>query len=107
MVVEKFFKESILQTLFDARKEDFEYHIQKTSIENKEKRDSIEKRLKEILNYVNGEHYDYIQNEMEEILWEMMDYATFWNDLFYKFGIVDGMNLKREIKEELEKKLNG
>lgn len=36
-----------------------------------------------------------------------MDYETFWNDLFYKFGIVDGMNLKREIKEELEKKLNG
>lgn len=103
MIIEEFFKESILQTLFNARKEKFEYYVQSTSKKDIEQKAEIENRLKALLNYIDGTHYEHAQKEMDEILWKMIEYTTFWNELFYKYGVVDGMNLKEEIKEELEK----
>ena len=70
-------------------------------------RDNIENRLKSLLTFVSGEHHEYVEKEIEEILWQMQGYSEYWTDLFYKFGIVDGMNLDKEIKKELEEKLNG
>lgn len=110
MKIEEFFKESILQKLFDAKNEEFEHYISKTP-EDKEKRNKIEKNLKALLTYVDGEHYEYVKKEMDEILWQMMEYAGWWNELYYKLGIIDGVKLdkeiKEEIKEEMEKMLNG
>lgn len=107
MNIEKFFNESMLDTLFENRYERFSHEVLKTSKENKNMRDNIENRLKSLLNFVNAEHYKYLENEIDEILWQIAGYSEHWDKLFYKFGLIDGINLDKELKKELEDKLNG
>lgn len=106
MNIEDFLKESILQTLFEARNDCFSHQITNAN-KTKKYRNNMEKRLKSVLNYVDGEHYKSIEKEIDEILWDLQGYVEYWDSTFYKFGLVDGMNLEKEIKKELEKKLNG
>ncbi len=105
MNYDKFFKESILENLFDARNEEFS-SIFTNSDKTKNMRDNIEKKLKALLLYVNGTDYKYVQKEMDDILWKMQGYAEYWNSAFYKFGLIDGMKIDKE-KKELEEKLYG
>ena len=109
MKYNKFFEESILDNLFDARNEEFS-RIFTNSNKTKSIRDKIEKRLNALLLYINSSDYNYVQKEMEEILWEMQGYAEYWNIAFYKFGIIDGIKLnkeKKDLEEELYGKING
>lgn len=106
MEIEKFFKESILQNLFNARNDAFSHKFIKSN-KTKKIRDDLEKRLKALLVYVNEKHCKYVEKEMEEILWDMQGYVEYWDSTYYKFGVLDGFNLEKELKKELEEKLNG
>ena len=45
-------------------------------------RDNIENRLKSLLNFVSAEHYKYLENEIDEILWQIAGYSEHWDKLF-------------------------
>lgn len=93
------FKDSILKLLFEERQEELSSEILKKSDEKNELIDNIEEKLKDLLKYISDENCEYAKGEIEKIMWQIMLYANFWNESFYKFGITDGINLKRETME--------
>ena len=103
--MEEYLKVPILTELFNSRNEDISYHIMKKSKRYKNNRDEIEKEIKSLLNYVSAEHYNALKDEVDSILWKIAQFVEFWDETFYKIGIIDGMKLDKEIKGELEKML--
>lgn len=99
--MKKLFKLPMLTRMYQARAEEFEKYMN-DSPKNKIKLDSIEQKLKSILNFVSGEHYNFIESEMDNLLIEIQEYANFWNEHSYKLGVVDANRLNEEIKQEME-----
>ena len=106
MQIEKLFNESILQKLFENRHEDFSQKFT-DFIETKKKYENVENRLESLLQYISADHYNYVKTEINEILTDMQICIEYCNSGFYKIGIVDGMNLKKEIKKMLEENFYG
>lgn len=95
MQIEKIFSESILQKLFENRHEEFSHKFT-TLTDTKKMYDNLENRLKSLLGYINNEHYNYAELCIE-----------YWNSGFYKLGVIDGMNLKKELQKKLEENIYG
>lgn len=101
--MDEYLKEPILTTLYHERNDRFSHHILKNSEEEHKLKANLENKLKALLTFIPAEHYQYVENEMDEILWAALEYSCFWDELFYKIGIADGMNLKKEISSVLER----
>ena len=57
----------------------------------------------ELLNYVPGEHYNQLKEDIEDFLFEhILSLSEFWCSKYYKVGFADGLNVKKELQEELE-----
>ena len=57
----------------------------------------------ELLNYVPGEQYYQLKDDIEEFLFEhILCLSEFWCSKYYKVGFADGLNVKKESKKELE-----
>lgn len=69
--------------------------------------DNLENRLKSLLGYINNEHYNYAESEIDGILSDMQVCIEYWNSAFYKLGVIDGMNLKKELQKKLEENIYG
>lgn len=87
--MEDLFKEPILNVLFSERCEILSKNFMKNSTDAKKLLSNMENKLKKILN----------DEKVNKTMWDIMLYANYWNEYFYKCGIKDGMRLKNEIKE--------
>ena len=73
-----------------------------------ESRKEIEEKLNEILNYVPGELYKELQDEILDFMFDHISFlSNFWNSRYYKIGFIDGMNVKKDVERELEELSNG
>lgn len=106
MQIEKIFSESILQKLFENRHEEFSHKFT-TLTDTKKIYDNLENRLKSLLGYINNEHYNYAELEIDGILSDMQVCIEYWNSSFYKLGVIDGMKLKKELQKKLEENIYG
>ena len=102
-------KESLLDELFKAKKEKFEEVIVKSNAEYKEIVENNVKLLNEILNTIENTIKDdkikeKIKIKIEEYELYSGNEINFWSKEYYKLGIANGINLRKEI-ERLEKKL--
>lgn len=102
-------KESLLDELFKAKKENLEEVIVKSNIEYKEIVENNVKLLNEILNTIENTIKDdkikeKIKIKIEEYELYSGNEINFWSKEYYKLGIANGINLRKEI-ERLEKKL--
>lgn len=100
--MEKLFKIPMLTRMYQARAEELEKHIN-NSKDNEDKLNNLEKKMKAILNYIPGEHYNFIELEIDNILMEVQEYANYWNEHFYKCAVIDTVRANEEIKKEMEK----
>lgn len=106
--MDEFFKCSILDELFNARKDEFSRKVWRNSKEYKDLLEETESKLKEMLNFVEGCHYDYLEKEMDKFLFEnVLQLVEFWDMNFYKLGFIDGLKAKKEIQEQMEVFSNG
>lgn len=105
--MEEFLKSSLLDKIYEDRNEEFTHFVISNSKDYKKEKNKLEKRLTSLLNYIPGEHYEYVKNEIDEILYDFVGFTEFWNKPFYMLGIVDGLKLEKELKDEVEKVLNG
>lgn len=100
--MEDFFEEPILKVLFQSRNQEFEHHILKKSKKNKEMVENIESKIRFFLSFIPKDIYQDMSNEIDEIMYQIVSYANFWNELFYKLGVTDGLKLDNETKNKLE-----
>ncbi len=106
--MEELFNNSVLETLYENRNEELSHYIIKNNNEYKEKEIAMEKKLKELLNYVSGEHYEALEKEIEDFLFDHVAYISeFWCSKYYKIGFSDGLNVKNELAKEVEEIRNG
>ena len=102
------FNNHLLQKLYDDRNEVISYKVIKESEEYTKKVAEMEKKLKQILNYVPGDMYQEIEKEIDDFMFDhVLQLAEFWCPKYYKIGFIDGMNVKKEIETELEELVNG
>ena len=105
--MERLFNCSLLEKLYEDRNEDLSHTIIKQSPEYKKSRKEIEEKLNEILNYVPGELYKELQDEILDFMFDHISFlSNFWNSRYYKIGFIDGMNVKKEMSEIMEVELN-
>ena len=65
-------------------------------------------KLKELLNYVPGDMYRKLEEEIEDFLFEhVLQLSEFWCSKYYKVGFADGLNVKKDIEKNLEDIANG
>lgn len=106
--MERLFKNSILEKLFNSRSEEISHKIIKNSKEYQKLIKSMENRIKQILNYVPGEHYEAVEKDIDDFLFDhVLNLAEFWNNRYYKIGFSDGLRVKREVEQSLEELTNG
>lgn len=106
--MEEFFKCSILNELFEARNDEFSRKIWRNSKEYQDLLADTESKLKGMLNFVEGAHYEFLEKEIETFLFEnVAQLSEFWNLNYYKLGFIDGLKAKKEIKEQMEEFSNG
>jgi hypothetical protein len=106
--IDKFFKCSILDELCDARRDEFSHKIIKYSKEYQNLKDDTERKIKELLDYVPGELYKELEQKIDDALFNnIMEMTEFWNVNFYKLGFMDGLNVKKELQEQMEEYNNG
>ena len=100
--MEKLFKIPMLKIMYQTRAEELEKYINNSN-DNKNKLNNLEQKIKAILNYIPGEHYNFIESEMDNILMEIQEYANYWNEHFYRCAVVYTVRTNEEIKQEMEK----
>ena len=101
--MEKLLENSVLDELYQHRNEEVSHHFIKNSKEYKEHEKAMENRLMELLNYVPGEQYYQLKDDIEEFLFEhILCLSEFWCSKYYKVGFADGLNVKKELQKELE-----
>lgn len=106
--MEELFENSVLEELYNKRNEEVSHHCIRNSKEYKELEGAMENKLRELLNYVPGEHYKHLEGEIEEFLFEhILGLSEYWCSRYYKVGFADGLNVKKEIEEKLEELKNG
>lgn len=62
--LEKFLDYSLLDELFKTRQEKFAYNVIRKSEEYKKFQNETEDKLMSILNYISGEHYKKVEEEI-------------------------------------------
>lgn len=106
--MDEFFEIQVLDELYEAKYEDFSHKIIRESDEYKEKLNTFERKVKEMLNFVQGDQYDYVESKLDEALFDMLGIVELWDRDFYKLGFADGMKMNKELKELWEEdKKNG
>ncbi len=101
--MEIIFENFVLDELYQHRNEEVSHHFIKNSKEYKEHERAMENKLMELLNYVPGEHYNQLKEDIEDFLFEhILSLSEFWCSKYYKVGFADGLNVKKELQEELE-----
>lgn len=106
--MEELLSNKVLHELYESRNEEISHYIMRNSEEYKKNEEAMENKLKELLNYVPGELYHQLENEIEEFLFEhIWALSEFWCEKYYKIGFADGLNVKKDIAEELEELANG
>lgn len=106
--MEQLFENSVLEELYSKRNEEVSHHCIKNSEEYKKLEGAMENKLKELLNYVSGEHYEHLEEEIEDFLFKhVLELSEYWCSRYYKIGFADGLNVKKEIAEKLEELENG
>ncbi len=104
----KLFENSLLEKLFNSRSEELSHKIIKNSKEYQKLIKSMENRIKQILNYVPGEHYEAVEKDIDDFLFDhVLNIAEFWNNRYYKIGFSDGLRVKKEVEQSLEELTNG
>ena len=97
------FENSVLEELYQHRNEEVSHHFIKNSKEYKEHEEAMENKLMELLNYVPGELYNQLKEDIEDFLFEyILSLSEFWCSKYYKVGFADGLNVKKELQVELE-----
>jgi biopolymer transport protein ExbD len=103
--LEKFLNSSLIDTLCEAREEEFEnlYINGKDEIINNDDTDAEQELLNEIKKYVsNDEERQSIRIKVTE--YERCLYKDFDSILkkIYRLGVVDGYKLKKELKDMID-----
>ena len=84
--MERLFNCSLLEKLYEDRNEDLSHTIIKQSPEYKKSRKEIEEKLNEILNYVPGELYKELQDEILDFMFDHISFSLSsisFNDFLY------------------------
>ena len=106
--MEELLNNSVLEELYEDRNEHVSHYIIKNNSEYEEKEQVMETKLKELLNYVPGELFKQLEDEIEDFLFEhVLSLSEFWCSKYYKVGFADGLSVKKEIQKELEDLSNG
>lgn len=106
--MENLLNNSVLHELYESRNEEISHHFIRNSEEYKEKEQAMENKLRELLNYVPGELYHKLEVEIEEFLFEhILELSEFWCEKYYKVGFADGLNVKKDIEQNLEELAGG
>lgn len=103
--MEEYLKAPILKDLYNSRNEEISHFIIKKSKEYNNYRNDIESEIKGLLNYVSSDHYKELESQIEDTLWKIIQFVEYWDETFYRVGIIDGMKLDKELKQEMEKML--
>lgn len=104
----KIFNNSILEELYESKREETSDRIINNSKEYKNKIKELENNIKQILNYVPGDLYESMEEEINNSLFEYASYLEgFWTLQYYKVGFCDGLKLKQETEKSLEELTNG
>lgn len=106
--MEELLNNSVLEELYESRNEQLSHYIITNKSEYKERKKAMEDKLKELLNFVPGEHYKYLEDEIEKFIFEnVLNLSEFWCSKYYKVGFADGLSVKKEIQKEMEGLSNG
>ena len=99
---------SILEEKYNQRSEEVSHHFIRISEEYQKKQSEMENKLKQLLNYVPGELYHKLEDDIDEFLFEhILGLSEFWCSIYYKIGFADGLNVKKDIEKNLEELTNG
>ena len=106
--MKKLLSNSVLQEMYESRNEDLSHYFIRHSEEYHKKEKAMEDKLKELLNYVPGDMYRKLEEEIEDFLFEhVLQLSEFWCSKYYKVGFADGLNVKKDIEKNLEDIANG
>ena len=101
--MDELIRNSVLEELFNKRSEEISHYCILNSKEYKELENAMENKLKELLRYVSSEYRELLEEEIEDFLFDhILGLSEYWCSRYYKIGFADGLNVKKEIEEELE-----
>lgn len=101
---EKVLKMPIIEELYNGRCDDYETEKMNNEKGGKRYINKIVKSFDKILKIADNN--EKINNELESIYKEFLNYSVFWSKEYYKLGIVDGIKLNNEINSvEINKKM--
>lgn len=103
--MDELLEESMLKSLFEERNGRIAKTIFSDDKKQKALKKEIEENLEAVLSVIPDKYKDDVKKEKESIIWKMLQYADNMNEDFYKFGVVDGITLGKEIAE-IRKKSN-
>lgn len=103
MNLDKEEKTSIIDEIFESKRDDYEFYVEKANKENPKRR-SVEQILDDMENCC----HQNIPAKAKRIVrdcYNRLDYAwsenlDFWKKEFYKLGFKDGIRMAEEIKEK-------
>ena len=105
--MENFFKNSILEELFENRSAEFSHFIIKNSKEFHKLNNSMKEKISSLMRYVPERDKEEIQTEIEDFMFDnVLALSEFWNSRYYKIGFSDGLKVKKEVEESLKQLLN-
>jgi len=90
-------KNSVIDDLFEVRCNDFEEGIMKKNKKCNRHLDSVETIFETVLNCVKEEHYKFAKEQLQKALKEIVLFGEYWNKKYYRFGIGDGISIKKDL----------
>lgn len=108
MNIENEEKQSIIEVIFESKRDEYELEVEKKNKQNPKRR-SVDQILEDMENC----YHQNIPDKSKQIVKEChrkLDYAwsenlDFWKQEFYKLGFRDGIRMAEEIKEKNQEEL--
>ena len=98
--------DNVLHDLYAIRREGFEGLVIKKNRENNIVKNPNKINL-ELVNLIkktvkDEENQKYFLDKIEQFYDALTEEMGFWNEYYYKFGLIDGVKLVDELKEEIK-----
>ena len=103
--MEELIEDCVLDDLFETRTDGFQAVFLKENgkPEEIEEAEQVENELEDMIkNLIQDEEVrEQILEKLEEFADSKIGELCFWNKEYYKFGVRDGIRLKKEVKSEI------
>lgn len=97
------YNSKIMEVLLENRCGEFENVIMKEDKNSEEALEKIAEKYEKIMKNIIQDKANEVKEELDMSFEDILDYTYYWIKQYYKLGIADGINIKSELVEIIEK----